>query len=879
MGGDVMGDVYGLYKVADTLLTGTDIFELNETITPALKYRFVDTGAVGIKYAPQAWDSENYSHNTRAFYHVILKKPPYVDEKAFSEVEVQFKEYVHRMISYGYNGIIIRGFLEYINFDLVGSGTEIYDKESDYRKRHLVVREKFGELFHYAHQMGIKVVFRTDMVALTHPLKHYFEKRFGSIDVSSINLWKVYRLGLEEFFDIFPYTDGIMIRIGEAGGMYDLDGWLYFSSLELRSVESVRTMLSEFINVAEEKNKKIFLRSWSLGVGEIGYMHVDPESYEKILDKISSPNLIVSTKYNRGDFYSYLPLNPTLKTGAQERIIEFQARREFEGFNSFPNYTGPLYQTALSELLEENPHITGLWLWTQNGGPLMAGPLSLYPFHGFWQLIDLNVYVMAQLAWNPEADLNPVTETWVRKMFKGDIKNVTTITELMFHSREPILKGLYLSDFARKMVVTFGLEPPPIIWVWDIVPGSDTTFSLVYFVCKDSIDKVIAEGFEAVRLTRQMKALLNKDTFEKNHPSQKLIESLDYEENLIETLAWFRKTFLSYYRWLDTGDHRFYKEWMTSYETYKEKEEAHSARYGNNLDFPAYNFFAAQQGMAQMERNKSMTLLSRIILLLTSCILIGGSSFFQYRIGSFPGKKGLRAVLISLISPCDLKVFTRFSAADITAFCFLPFMIIAAGLMTFSYFLSLTFAVWTIGTIFVFLAAIIIIHPGSSTTQMLTLVGALLSSLLCMNTLFMSITSVRGPLFFWYRFWTDSDLRIQFFFLALVIVVLIVLVFITTSRQVLRLSKRAVLGKVLISLGILFFFNGLVISQIGFDSFLTNLNNEMAIFPFALSKSLGFTTHLNITPYFPLYSALGGIFLAGFGWLITKTRPSRNHYS
>ena len=72
----------------------------------------------------------------------------------------------------------------------------------------------------------MKVVFRTDMVALTQPLKQYFKERFGGNNVSNNRLWEVYRLGLEEFFDLFPYAWGIMIRIGEAGGMYDLDEWL-----------------------------------------------------------------------------------------------------------------------------------------------------------------------------------------------------------------------------------------------------------------------------------------------------------------------------------------------------------------------------------------------------------------------------------------------------------------------------------------------------------------------------------------------------------------------------------------------------------------------------------------------------------------------------
>ena len=118
----------------------------------------------------------------------------------------------------------------------------------------------------------------------------------------------------------------------------------------------------------------------------VGDMHTDAASYHAVLDGIDSPALIVSTKYTLGDFYSWLPLNDTLATGDQRRIIEFQSRREFEAFGSLPNDLGPQYQWALQTLLAENPNIEGVWTWTQDGGPWRAGPMSLYLKSGFWQL-------------------------------------------------------------------------------------------------------------------------------------------------------------------------------------------------------------------------------------------------------------------------------------------------------------------------------------------------------------------------------------------------------------------------------------------------------------------------------------------------------------
>ena len=251
------------------------------------------------------------------------------------------------------------------------------------------------------------------MVILTPPLKAYLQKSLGSLDTTNPAFWKVYKLGLQEIFNEFPKIRGIYIRIGEAGTIYNTEGWDYASELLVKSKAAVQTMLTAFLDVAEQFNKLVIFRTWSVGVGKIGDMHTNPDTYKAVLDKINSNNLLVSTKYCNGDFYSFTPLNQTLFSGPHRRIIEFQARREFEGFNAFPLYVGPLHQHALSTLIRKNKNIEGVWLWTQYGGPLRAGPRSLYPFHGFNLITDLNVYTTAKLAQNPYADINDLTEAWI----------------------------------------------------------------------------------------------------------------------------------------------------------------------------------------------------------------------------------------------------------------------------------------------------------------------------------------------------------------------------------------------------------------------------------------------------------------------------------
>lgn len=232
-----LAEIYGMYWLADQLKEGIseqDLRTVDRVVTPSLRYRFVDIGAVGIKPDARAWGCD-YLHHSRAFQDVILHDEPYVDEQCFDRVFADFKEYLHRVISYGYNGIVFDGFLEFINFDRIDDGRQVYDSESEFRRRHVMLRKKFGELFDYAHRLGMKVILGTDMVALTPPLERYLQRRFGGIDTSSKQFWEVYASGLEELFSVFPRIDGIMIRTGEAGGVYNLAGWDYSSALLVRT--------------------------------------------------------------------------------------------------------------------------------------------------------------------------------------------------------------------------------------------------------------------------------------------------------------------------------------------------------------------------------------------------------------------------------------------------------------------------------------------------------------------------------------------------------------------------------------------------------------------------------------------------------------------
>ena len=443
------GAVRGIYDLALAAREGRALTEhLGDEVTSRLPFRMVDLGAAGVVPDPAEWSKgDDYSHNSRAFEDVILPGPPYVDETALAAARASVIAYAEHAVAEGYNAIAVPGFLEYVTF----AGLDVYGPDDDHVARAEAMRAAFGPVWQHVHDLGLKVYLRTDMLALTTPLEDYLAKNLD-LDTEDPRLWDVYAAGLDEVYREMPYLEGVLIRIGEAGSVYDLDGWDYYSDLAVTTVPAVRAMLTAFTDEAEKTDKTVVFRTWSVGVGAVGDMHTDPASYDEVLDGIDSPNLVVSTKYTLGDFYSHLPLNDTLETGDQRRIVELQSRREFESYGALPNDLGDLYQQALQHFLAANPKVEGVWTWTQDGGPWRAGPMTLEGTSGFWQLYELNTVLGARLARDPDADPAEVTDDWVRRWFSTDPATVRAINAAMALSRDAVTHGLYIGPYADKRV-------------------------------------------------------------------------------------------------------------------------------------------------------------------------------------------------------------------------------------------------------------------------------------------------------------------------------------------------------------------------------------------------------------------------------------------
>lgn len=871
------GAVRGIYDLAAAVRGGRSITEsLGAEVTSRLPFRMVDLGAVGVDPDPAEWeDGTDYSHASKAFTDVLLPEAPYIDQAALADAYADFDEFVRHSLANGYNALAWPGFVEYTTFADAPDGP-VYPEGDDHTAKALALREAFGPFWDRADELGMKVFLRTDMLTLTTPLQQYLENRFGSLDTGNPELWDVYASGLDELYAAEPALDGVLIRIGEAGRVYDVEGWDYYSALAVTSVDAVRTMLTTLTAQAEASDREVIFRTWSVGVGAVGDTHTSAASYEAVLGGIDSPALIVSTKYTLGDFYSWLPLNDTLEQGDQRRIVEFQSRREFEAFGSFPNDLGSQYKWAIQELLAANPKIEGIWTWTQDGGPWRAGPMTLYLKAGFWQLYELDTQIAASLARNPDTDVEQVTLDWAREWFSDDPATVSAILEAMALSRSAIEQGLYIQPYADQRVAAIGLEPPPMMWIfeWDILTGDSAALDVIYAIARDRLDEAIAGGEQAVADAERMRDLVTSTDAAAWHDPQMrdaFVQTMDYEVDVLRMLSSYRAMVLHQAQWHDTLSTAAHDAWASDRAEFEKLAAAHLETYQGNIDYPAWNLTAAELGVQRADRDLAMAWIARVLLVLALAWVFIGILAARTRLVRRPGAAAARASWLASTRPWR----ARESTLGMMLLDRWLLLIVPAGLLVITRAVQTSFlapvqlaVVLSAWVVFALVARFF--AWGRSPWPLIAAVGGVVM-LRCI--LVLAALSFTGPGGYWFAFWTDPVRRTLYIAVAFA---LFIWVFVAAGwAMAAQIGARRATGAVLAAVGAGLAVPATVVAAIGLETALTAWNDQLGLLPWGLARILGITVYLDIPASTAWYAAAFGALLAIVGTLLALPRRRR----
>lgn len=380
-------------------------------------------------------------------------------------------------------------------------------------------RDFYRELFAVSADRGLRVYLTTDIMYYTPEL----ERRLGR-RVPAIADWLME--AFRGIFRDFPSVAGVVTRFGESDGC-DVSGD-FRSKLALRTSRQLRSFVSRLVPFFEEMDRTWVFRTWSVGVFSVGDLMWHKKRFAEVFNGFESPNLILSLKYGESDFFRYLPLNSNFFRTKHRKIVEFQARREYEGFGEFPSFVGWDCEHYLREL-REAPGFCGAMVWSQTGGWGRFRRLTFVKNSSVW--VELNVHVIARLCQGSSCK-HAVDEFRGKHLPACSLDSLLSFLKL---SEQAILKTLYVREFAEKKLFFRRLRMPPLFCVmWDRVIINHT-IRRVARLFTDDWSGSIAEGEEGVVAVEQMISLART--------AQLPLQGLELELDTLRLLALARHYF------------------------------------------------------------------------------------------------------------------------------------------------------------------------------------------------------------------------------------------------------------------------------------------------------------------------------------------------
>lgn len=366
-----------------------------------------------------------------------------VNRHLFRSIQAEFRDFCVRVADLGFNAVTL---------DDVVHLAPWQGHSPSLRRRIDQYREEYWALFETAREAGLDVFLTSDLM----PYSKELLREIGRRPRASAR-WMA--AAVDRVLTDFPQVKGAIFRFGESDGR-DVGGDLR-SELVVRTPRHLHETVATLLPVFERHRRLCVVRTWSVGAYGVGDLMWNRQTFDRVFDGLESDSLAVSMKPGESDFFRFLPLNPLFFHSDHQKIVELQARREYEGFGEFPSFVGWLH-VRYREALEEAPQLIGMSLWCQTGG---------------WTRFRRRTYLGRSSAWN---ELNVEVTLAV---FRN--RNVETAVEEFLERRDPragaqrmmsflrlaesAIEDLwYVDDVARQELYFRRLRLPPILTVfWD----------------------------------------------------------------------------------------------------------------------------------------------------------------------------------------------------------------------------------------------------------------------------------------------------------------------------------------------------------------------------------------------------------------------------
>lgn len=368
-----------------------------------------------------------------------------LDDAGWLQVETDLRRFASEVSRLGYNAVTLDDLAHLAPHPL---------HEPDIAKSIAHFRERFTRLFDILrNEFSLQIFLTTDVLPMTDAVA----RALGE----SQEVLEDYYAGLVRgVLRDFPQLAGLILRIGESDG-HDVEDPIR-TRLHLRSAKETNRLIKLLLPEFESLGKHLILRTWTVGAHRIGDLIWHRGTLADTLKGIDSPNFIVSMKHGESDFFRYLPLNRAFFRIPHKKIIEMQARREYEGAGEYPSFIGTDCERFHRELSSAE-NMIGMSVWCQTGGWHRFRRLAFLEENNRDIWIRFNVVAAIGVF----RDGRSIEEIFTSYCNPEDASHVL---ELLRHSDTVVNELLYIEDFARQKLFFRRIRIPPMLHMcWDSI--------------------------------------------------------------------------------------------------------------------------------------------------------------------------------------------------------------------------------------------------------------------------------------------------------------------------------------------------------------------------------------------------------------------------
>ncbi len=411
-----------------------------------------------------------------------LERDGILDPARGEQIAADFETFCAKAAAAGYNADTLDDLAHLCTFGFYPP--ELQRKITSYRAL-------FARLFATAQKAGMQLFITTDLLFFNEEIDRHIGAREKNLRAFAASACR-------QLFESFPGVAGLVVRIGESDGL-DVAGD-FRSRIVIRHPGQARRMIQTLLPVFEQFGRLLIFRTWSVGIGRIGDLIWNPDTFDRVFAGLENDHLVISMKHGPSDFFRYLPLNRLLFRGGHRKLVELQARREYEGFGEYPSFIGWDHEKIRNQLVGQN--IAGISVWCQTGGWSGFRRLTWLDPNAVWS--EINAFTTVRIFRDGQT-ADQAIQDYHRETFGNP--HWRPLQELLRLSDEVIKELLYIEDFASRHIYFRRLRVPPLVTVyWRHIVANHFMRKFMRCYVSDG-RKAVAQAASALQKIRWMEDL------------------------------------------------------------------------------------------------------------------------------------------------------------------------------------------------------------------------------------------------------------------------------------------------------------------------------------------------------------------------------------